>query len=122
MEKNLQYWGGDERGSDFCPEDSHISCRDLPFCVPIATQCTHAVGVAAALKIDGNHNAALVTCGDGATSKGDFLSHKLRRRLEYSLVFVVNNNQWAISVHVHFSVLPIFFQRKQKVLAYGYHC
>ncbi len=50
MEKNLQYWGGDERGSDFTP-DEHLHCRDLPFCVPIATQCTHAVGVASALKI-----------------------------------------------------------------------
>ncbi|MCG7588750.1 thiamine pyrophosphate-dependent enzyme, partial [Photobacterium sp. OFAV2-7] len=97
MEKNLQYWGGDERGSDFSPDDSH--CRDLPFCVPIATQCTHAVGVAAALKIQGNHQAALVTCGDGATSKGDFLeSLNCAGAWNIPLVFVINNNQWAISV------------------------
>ncbi|MGD8172820.1 pyruvate dehydrogenase (acetyl-transferring) E1 component subunit alpha [Vibrio sp. TRT 21S02] len=99
MEKNLQYWGGDERGSDFCTEKSHNAVRDLPFCVPIATQCTHAVGVAAALKIEGNHNAALVTCGDGATSKGDFLeSLNCAGAWNIPLVFVVNNNQWAISV------------------------
>ncbi|MCW8329321.1 pyruvate dehydrogenase (acetyl-transferring) E1 component subunit alpha [Photobacterium sp. SDRW27] len=97
MEKNLQYWGGDERGSDFSFEDRH--CRDLPFCVPIATQCTHAVGVAAALKIQGNHQAALVTCGDGATSKGDFLeSLNCAGVWNIPLVFVINNNQWAISV------------------------
>lgn len=97
MEKNLQYWGGDERGSDFSPDDAH--CRDLPFCVPIATQCTHAVGVAAALKIQGNHQVALVTCGDGATSKGDFLeSLNCAGAWNIPLVFVINNNQWAISV------------------------
>lgn len=100
MEKNLQYWGGDERGSHFDFDDEPDSrCRDLPFCVPIATQCTHAVGVAAALKIEGNHNAALVTCGDGATSKGDFLeSINCAGAWNLPLVFVVNNNQWAISV------------------------
>ncbi|OAN13130.1 pyruvate dehydrogenase (acetyl-transferring) E1 component subunit alpha [Photobacterium jeanii] len=101
MEKNLQYWGGDERGSDFSPQDmpANQNCRDLPFCVPIATQCTHAVGVAAALKIEGNHKAALVTCGDGATSKGDFLeSINCAGSWNLPLVFVINNNQWAISV------------------------
>ncbi|WP_299013137.1 pyruvate dehydrogenase (acetyl-transferring) E1 component subunit alpha [uncultured Photobacterium sp.] len=97
MEKNLQYWGGDERGSNFSFNDKH--CRDLPFCVPIATQCTHAVGVAAALKIQGQHHAALVTCGDGATSKGDFLeSLNCAGIWNIPLVFVINNNQWAISV------------------------
>ncbi|WP_423841091.1 pyruvate dehydrogenase (acetyl-transferring) E1 component subunit alpha [Vibrio mytili] len=99
MEKNLQYWGGDERGSDFAPEGSPVSSRDLPFCVPIATQCTHAVGVASALKIQGNHEAALVMCGDGGTSKGDFLeSINCAGAWSIPLVFVVNNNQWAISV------------------------
>ncbi|MDN3611742.1 pyruvate dehydrogenase (acetyl-transferring) E1 component subunit alpha [Vibrio ostreicida] len=99
MEKNLQYWGGDERGSDFRSEESPVPSKDLPFCVPIATQCTHAVGVAAALKIQGDHHAALVTCGDGATSKGDFLeSINCAGAWNIPLVFVVNNNQWAISV------------------------
>ncbi|MGF1773065.1 pyruvate dehydrogenase (acetyl-transferring) E1 component subunit alpha [Vibrio wakamikoensis] len=99
MEKNLQYWGGDERGSDFEFTNSDNPCTDLPFCIPIATQCTHAVGVAAALKIKGNHDVALVTCGDGATSKGDFLeSINCTGAWNIPLVFVVNNNQWAISV------------------------
>ncbi|MDO6498902.1 pyruvate dehydrogenase (acetyl-transferring) E1 component subunit alpha [Photobacterium sanguinicancri] len=101
MEKNLQYWGGDERGSDFHSESAphNLPSRDLPFCVPIATQCTHAVGVAAALKIEGGHHAALVTCGDGATSKGDFLeSINCAGSWNIPLVFVINNNQWAISV------------------------
>lgn len=104
MEKNLQYWGGDERGSDFrsnntLPNQPPQQSHDLPFCVPIATQCTHAVGVASALKIKGGHKAALVTCGDGATSKGDFLeSLNCAGAWNIPLIFVVNNNQWAISV------------------------
>ncbi|MCG7497696.1 pyruvate dehydrogenase (acetyl-transferring) E1 component subunit alpha [Vibrio sp. Of7-15] len=98
MEKNLQYWGGDERGSDFYHHQD-APCRDLPFCVPIATQCTHAVGVASAIKLRAEHNAAIVTCGDGATSKGDFLeSINCAGAWQLPLVFVINNNQWAISV------------------------
>jgi len=115
MEKNLQYWGGDERGSDFTPEGSHSHCRDLPFCVPIATQCTHAVGVASALKIEGKHHAALVTCGDGATSKGDFLeSINCAGAWNIPLVFVVNNNQWAISVPRQLQCAAEFLSEKAK--------
>ncbi|EKO3454198.1 pyruvate dehydrogenase (acetyl-transferring) E1 component subunit alpha [Vibrio fluvialis] len=112
MEKNLQYWGGDERGSDFTP-DEHLHCRDLPFCVPIATQCTHAVGVASALKIQGNHQAALVMCGDGGTSKGDFLEAiNCAGAWHIPLVFVVNNNQWAISVPRHLQCAADFLSQK----------
>lgn len=121
MEKNLQYWGGDERGSDFHPMDSEHPenntqhCRDLPFCVPIATQCTHAVGVASALKIEGHHHAALVTCGDGATSKGDFLeSINCAGAWNVPLVFVVNNNQWAISVPRKLQCAAEFLSEKAK--------
>ncbi|ELA9427410.1 pyruvate dehydrogenase (acetyl-transferring) E1 component subunit alpha [Vibrio parahaemolyticus] len=115
MEKNLQYWGGDERGSDFAPEGSHIPSRDLPFCVPIATQCTHAVGVASALKIQGNHEAALVMCGDGGTSKGDFLeSINCAGTWNIPLVFVVNNNQWAISVPRSLQCAAEFLSEKAK--------
>ncbi|NAX23586.1 pyruvate dehydrogenase (acetyl-transferring) E1 component subunit alpha [Vibrio sp. V39_P1S14PM300] len=124
MEKNMQYWGGDERGSDFYPVDlsdpgnvtsSQEHCRDLPFCVPIATQCTHAVGVAAALKIEGQHHAALVTCGDGATSKGDFLeSINCAGAWNIPLVFVVNNNQWAISVPRRLQCAADFLSEKAK--------
>lgn len=89
----LLYWGGDERGSAWqnCPED-------LPISVPIATQCCHAVGVAAAMKIR-DENRAVVSCiGDGGTSKGDFLeSINLAGAWHLPVVFVVINNQWAIS-------------------------
>ena len=119
MEKNLQYWGGDERGSDFnvMPADGGQPehCNDLLFCVPIATQCTHAVGVASALKIDNHHHAALVTCGDGATST-DFLESINRAGAwNLPLVFVINNNQWAISVGALFNPRLNSYQTKPKV-------
>ena len=91
----LLYWGGDERGNDF----SGAAQKDLPLCVPIATQVTHAAGIAAAMKIRHQPQATLVTCGDGATSRGDFYeSLNLAGVWQLPLVVVINNNQWAISV------------------------
>lgn len=90
----LLYWGGDERGSagwERCPQD-------LPVAVPIATQCSHAVGIAAAMRIRDEKRAVVVTLGDGASSKGDFLeSLNLAGAWHLPVVFVVANNQWAIS-------------------------
>ena len=58
----------------------------------------HAAGAAISLKVQGIHQAALVTGGDGATSKGDFLETlNLAGAWQLPLVIVVNNNQWAIS-------------------------
>lgn len=93
LKELLLYWGGYEKGSAYknCP-------KDFPICVPIATQLGHAAGAAVALKTRGGHHASLVTCGEGATSKGDFLETlNLAGAWQLPLVMVVNNNQWAIS-------------------------
>jgi 2-oxoisovalerate dehydrogenase E1 component alpha subunit len=96
MEEILLYWGGDERGSAYV--DPAVG-QDFPLCVPIATQALHACGVATAMKIRGEHRVAVTTCGDGATSKGDFLEAlNVAGAWQLPVVFVVNNNQWAISV------------------------
>ena len=96
MEEILLYWGGDERGSAFVDP---AAGEDFPICVPIATQSLHACGVASAIKIRGQHRVVVTTCGDGATSKGDFLEAlNVAGAWQLPLVFVVNNNQWAISV------------------------
>ena len=88
------YWGGDERGSA-----GEGYGEDFPNCVPIATQAGHAVGVASAFRIRGERRVALTTCGDGATSKGDFLEAlNLAGAWQLPVVFLVVNNQWAISV------------------------
>ena len=93
MEGLLQYWGGDERGSDAGPK------QDFPVCVPIATQITHAAGAAAALKIKDQDNLAIVTIGDGGTSKGDFFEAlNVAGAWQLPMVVLINNNQYAISV------------------------
>ena len=88
------YWGGDERGSDFKgPRE------DLPISVPVGSHVPHAAGVALAFKLRREPRAALTVFGDGATSKGD-VAEALNFAGVWRLpaVFVVSNNQWAISV------------------------
>ncbi len=93
LKEMLLYWGGDERGSAW------ENCReDLPIAVPIATQCCHAVGVASAFRIRGEDRAVVCSVGEGGTSKGDFLeSINLAGAWHLPVVFMVINNQWAIS-------------------------
>jgi pyruvate dehydrogenase E1 component alpha subunit len=93
----LMYWGGDERGNDF-PGPKH----DLPWCVPISTQCLHAAGAALAFKIRGEKRVAMSVCGDGGTSKSDFYGAiNMGGAAKLPLVLVVVNNQYAISVPRH---------------------
>jgi pyruvate dehydrogenase E1 component alpha subunit len=94
MSELLLYWGGDERGSDFAgPRE------DFPICVPIGTQTAHAVGVATAFKLRDEARVAACMGGDGATSRGDFYeSINVAGVWSLPVVFVISNNQWAISV------------------------
>ncbi|MFQ5936426.1 MAG: pyruvate dehydrogenase (acetyl-transferring) E1 component subunit alpha [Acidiferrobacterales bacterium] len=94
MKELLLYWGGDERGMDYAEPR-----EDFPICVPIATHVPQAVGVAYAMKLRGEPRVTVCTLGDGATSKGDFYEAlNLAGVWELPIVFVVCNNQWAISV------------------------
>lgn len=88
----LRYWGGSELAS------SNSNNTDFPICVPIATQYTHAAGAAASLKMQGKNGMVLVTGGEGSTSKGDFYeSINVASLWNLPVVFLVKNNQWAIS-------------------------
>jgi 2-oxoisovalerate dehydrogenase E1 component alpha subunit len=92
----LLYWGGTERGNNF---EADSAKEDFAFCVPIGSQCLHAAGVATAFKIRNQSRAVLVTCGDGATSQGDFYETiNVAGAWQLPLVIVINNNQWAISL------------------------
>lgn len=94
LEEILAYWGGDERGSQF----AHGG-QDMPICVPIASQCLHAAGIAFALKYRKEPQVALVCIGDGGTSEGDFYEAiNVAGAWQLPVVFIINNNQWAISV------------------------
>lgn len=94
MTELLLYWGGDERGSDFT-----AARHDFPICIPVGTHLPHATGVGFALKQGKNDAVAVAIAGDGATSKGDFYEAlNVAGVWRLPVIFVINNNQWAISV------------------------
>jgi 2-oxoisovalerate dehydrogenase E1 component alpha subunit len=114
--RTLLYWGGDERGNVF-PE----SPRDFPFNVPIGTQLPHAAGVAYAMKLRREPRVALVMCGDGATSKGDFYEALNAAGVwQLPMVIVAVNNQYAISVPRHLQTKAQTIA--QKGIAAGIDC
>jgi 2-oxoisovalerate dehydrogenase E1 component alpha subunit len=88
------YWGGDERGNDFAgPRE------DFPTCVPVGSHAPHAVGAALAFKLRAEKRAAVCIFGDGATSKGDVAEAlNMAGVWKAPVVFLVNNNGWAISI------------------------
>ena len=88
----LQYWGGDERGNCYNSED-------FPYSVPIGSQSLHAAGAAYAVKFRKENRAVLSMFGEGATSQGDvYEAMNVAGIWKLPIVFVVCNNQWAISV------------------------
>ena len=106
MEEILLFWGGDERGN--C---SSGPAHDFPFCIPVGSQAPHAAGVAYALKLKKEPRVAVCLFGDGATSKGDvWEAMNCAGVWKLPLVFVANNNQWAISV-------PLRLQTASETLA-----
>jgi pyruvate dehydrogenase E1 component alpha subunit len=100
------FWGGDERGSDFAE-----AREDFPVCVPVGTHAPHAVGVALAFKLRREKRVAVCLFGDGATSKGDVAEAlNVAGVWQLPVVFVINNNRWAIS-------LPVVQQTAAETLA-----
>lgn len=111
----LQFWGGDERGNLFHPES-----QDFPYSVPIASQTLHAAGAAYAVKYRQENRAVLSIIGDGATSQGDFYeAMNVSGIWHLPIVFVVCNNQWAISVSREAQTATKTIA--QKAIAAGFH-
>jgi pyruvate dehydrogenase E1 component alpha subunit len=92
--------------------------NDMPISIPVGSQIPHAVGIAWGMKYRGRDDVAMVFFGDGATSQGDFHEAlNFAGVFQAPVVFVCQNNQWAISV-------PRARQTRsqtlaQKALAYG---
>jgi pyruvate dehydrogenase E1 component subunit alpha len=113
IEKLLLFFAGHLEGGQPAPDQ-----RDLPITIPVATQLPHAVGLAYAAQYRGDDVVVMAYFGDGATSEGDF-----HEALNFAgvwhvpVVFVCQNNQWAISVplkkQTHSRTIA------QKALAYG---
>jgi len=108
----LSYGGFNEGGA--MPQDA----TNLPVAIPVASQLPHAVGIAYGIKYRQQDRVVMVFFGDGATSEGDFHEAlNFAGVFQTPVVFVCQNNQWAIS-------LPRSKQSRsetlaQKSLAYG---
>jgi pyruvate dehydrogenase E1 component alpha subunit len=116
MESILLHWMGDERGNAI-PREHHAT----PIAVPIGTQMLHATGLAWAAKYRGEKQIACTFFGDGATSEGDFHeAANFAANLDIPVVFVCQNNFWAISVpgRIQCSAPTV----AQRGIAYGMPC
>lgn len=88
------YFKGHEDGSKFIDAN-----RVLPVSVPIASQLVHAAGIGYAMNYTGEEAAVFGYVGDGGTSEGDFHEAlNFAAVWDAPVVFVVQNNQFAISV------------------------
>jgi len=114
VEKILAFYAGRLEGGQPAPGQ-----HDLPVTIPVATQLPHAVGLAYAIQYRGDDAVVMAYFGDGATSEGDFHEAANFAGVWHGpVVFVCQNNQWAISV-------PLKKQTNsrtiaQKALAYGF--
>ena len=113
LESIIIYNNGFAEGVNI-PED----CNDLPISVPVGSQIIHAVGLGWAVKYRQKDDVIMTFFGDGATSQGDFHEGlNFAAVFQTPVVFVCQNNHWAISV-------PLAKQTRsktlaQKALAYG---
>jgi pyruvate dehydrogenase E1 component alpha subunit/2-oxoisovalerate dehydrogenase E1 component alpha subunit len=93
---------GDSQGGHQMPcHYADRSVRVVSWSSCIATQLPHAVGMAFAARRLGHPHIALAFLGDGATSSPDFhAAMNFAGVWKAGVVFVCQNNQWAISVPV----------------------
>src|SRR4029077_5306698 len=114
IEKILAFYAGRLEGGQPGPGQ-----RTPPVPIPVAPQLPHAVGLAYGIQYRGEDSVVMVYFGDGATSEGDFHEAANFAGVWHGpVVFVCQNNQWAISV-------PLKKQTNsrtiaQKATAYGF--
>lgn len=108
----LVYAGYNEGGA--IPE----GVNNFPVTIPVGTQTLSAAGIAYAVQYQEKPQVVMVFFGDGATSEGDFHeAMNFAGVFTLPLIFLCQNNQWAISV-------PLKKQTRsqtlaQKAVAYG---
>ncbi len=109
----LLYDAGFNEGAAI-PEGS----KNLPIAIPVASQIPHAVGLGYAASLRETDEVVAVSFGDGATSEGDF-HESLNFAAVHScpVIFVCQNNQYAISTPVEQQTATSTFA--QKAVAYG---
>ncbi len=110
----FQYWAGDERGMAI-PAGMNL----FPLSIPVGTQIPHAVGAAMAARYRKDRVGVLVYFGDGGSSRGDFHEGlNLAGVFKLPVVFLCQNNQWAISVPRDRQTAAATIA--QKAIAYGF--
>jgi 2-oxoisovalerate dehydrogenase E1 component alpha subunit len=89
----VRAWRGEE-GAAYDPAALHMA----PLQIIIGAQTLHAVGYALGILHDGSDQVAVTYFGDGATSQGD-VNEAMVFAASYGapVVFVCQNNHWAIS-------------------------
>ena len=113
LESVIIYNNGYAEGAEIPPD-----LNNLPISVPVGSQIPHAVGLGWAAKYRQTGDVAMTFFGDGATSEGDFHEGlNFAGVFQAPVIFVCQNNQWAISI-------PVAKQTRsntlaQKALAYG---
>ena len=106
LESVILYNNGFNEGG-IIPENRN----DLPISVPVGSQIIHAVGLGWAAKYRQRDDVVMTFFGDGATSQGDFHEGlNFAGVFQTPVVFVCQNNHWAISV-------PRSKQTRSKTLA-----
>jgi len=114
IQQIFRFWAGDERGQK-APDHLNI----FPFCVSVGTHIPHAVGAAMAARFLRDPVVAVAYFGDGATSKGDFHEgFNMAGVFRLPVVFICQNNQWAISVPLKAQTAAASLA--QKAVAYGF--
>ncbi|WP_235031718.1 thiamine pyrophosphate-dependent dehydrogenase E1 component subunit alpha [Actinacidiphila yanglinensis] len=84
-------------GRTFCGWDPH-RVRFFPYTLVLAAQTLHAVGYSIGQRLQGREDFVVVYIGDGATSEGDMSEAMNLAAVESaSVLFVCQNNGWAIS-------------------------
>lgn len=108
LESSLLLYNGYEEGNAAPPGAE----RTLPVAVIIASQLVHAVGIGYAIKYRKQPETAVIAFfGDGGTSEGDFHEAMNFAGLwRVPVVFICQNNHWAISV-------PVASQSSSRTLA-----
>jgi pyruvate dehydrogenase E1 component alpha subunit len=96
LERFLLYCMGNPEGNRM-PEGVNL----LPIQISLATQLPHAVGLAWGLRHQGLDSVVCVYFGDGGSSEGDFHEAcNLAGVRRAPVIFLLQNNRWAISTPV----------------------
>jgi len=108
MRDIFKLWMGIEEGNRMSDAP-----RMLPPAVPIASQCLHAAGIGKAMRYRKEEAVVFAFVGDGGTSSGDFHEAlNFAAVWDAPVVFIIQNNQYAISVPLRMQTRALSLSRK----------